>query len=570
MALDGSRIPAWRRLGLGLKNEAQSGVTASDVPEAARGQVQPLTINDEPESIQNDSHFAITPAANGTPSKLGKRKHQHDPAEDHGQPPKKTKDTHLNGDSATETPIIPIADNAAADATPEEAPASEQQPKGDPNYRKKKAKSDRKKKIKADLPVEPKPTKKQPDFERAANPAPSPDGLVTRRKQPTLLASIETDNTTLPPMSTPQRHQHANRIASKDISGSPSRTGRRKSVTFTPDTKKVDGCSGQDLFKKWVADLKGAPSASTEPVSQPVIADEIEAKKLDKKEKDEKKSKEATPTAAKTASETAKSAPPDTKKNPITTTPDTSKGKKKDPSIYISYLTQYYTDRSNWKFNKAKQNDVVDNALNIFRIPDEHSEALLEYIKGLQGAGVIERLKERCLSTVTELNEQDAQDSSMDDPEARKAAQDEALQERVAKEQKRRKVEGDVEALVGHPHGDAYVRRLRRSRAEALLTALGRTAPILPATQTNSINPIVKDLAPPVRDSKKRKRRGDISSSDESSSSEESSSEEDDSSDDSASDSGSASPSAQSSDSESDSGSDSGSGSEESDSSDSD
>ena len=126
----------------------------------------------------------------------------------------------------------------------------------------------------------------------------------------------------------------------------------------------------------------------------------------------------------------------------------------------------------------------------------------------------------------------------MDDPADRKASQDEALQERIGREQKRRKTEGDVEGLTNHPHSDGYIRRLRRGRALALLAALSRTAPIIPAPQTNGINPMMKVVAPPVRDSKKRKRRvaesdSDSSSSDESSSSESESEESDDSNDDS-------------------------------------
>jgi hypothetical protein len=246
------------------------------------------------------------------------------------------------------------------------------------------------------------------------------------------------------------------------------------------------------------------------------------------------------------------------------------KGKKKDPALYNAYVTQYHTDRDNWKFNKAKQNDVIDNAASIFRIPDENSEALLAYVQSLKGAGAISLLTSKCEAALKELDQEDIKAQAMDDPKERQAMHDEALQTRIAQEQKRRKVEGDMEALSQHPHGDNFIRRLRRKRAEALLTALGRTTPILPATQTNGINPLLQNLAP-KRDSKKRKRRGDISSdesSSDSSSDEDSSSseEESDDSDDSDPDSKSKAES----DGASDSDEESESGSEKSQSSDGD
>lgn len=211
--------------------------------------------------------------------------------------------------------------------------------------------------------------------------------------------------------------------------------------------------------------------------------------------------------------------------------------KKKDPARYLSYLTQYYNDRPNWKFNKAKQNDVLTNSLNIFRIPNEHSDALIEYVKGLKGGGVIDRLKERCNSTLEEIDAAEKQEAStMDDREARKGAQDEALQERLWRERKRRRLEGDIENMIDHPHSESYIRRLKRGRAQALLKALSLAAPAPAPTKPpqqggarpNSALPGVSTVL--KRNSQKRKRRADISSdeSSDSSSSEESSDSSDD------------------------------------------
>lgn len=547
MAEAQGRIPAWKRLGLALKNEAQSGVTAPE-PTTPQSNLQ----HQAPYDARHGSHGHVLsptePAVSGKPSKLGKRKHQHDAADEDGTTTKRGKQSDVESHTP-DVPVITETTSAEVQTIDSEPPGERAQPKGDPNYRKKKAKPNK---------------NKRRDHEDAAAKL-SPDATVPGKGRRTLLASTEIEEQALAPATTPQRLRGTSKDSNKDTSGSPTAIDRRKSVTFTPDTKRVDGSSGQDLFKKWVAEQKGSSTDfSTDPASTPTppVAKDVEPKSKPSTGKRER-TPEPTPAAAKkpTTSENStkkadKTAPKsDTPAAPASTTPKASTNKKKDPSLYTSYLEQYHTDRENWKFNKAKQNDVIDNALNIFRIPDEHAEALLEYVQGLKGAGVVERLKGKCETLLVELEKEDAKDPNMGDSEARQALQDDALQMRLAQEQKRRKVEGDVEALSKHANGDGYIRRLRRSRAEALLNALGRASPILPPTNPTAINPLAKNL-PPMRVVRKRKRRGSVSSDSSSESSSDDSSSEDESSSEDDSDSGSDSGSGSDSDS-SESGSDS-------------
>ncbi|KZM28578.1 hypothetical protein ST47_g280 [Ascochyta rabiei] len=570
MAQNGTRIPAWRRLGLALQSEAQSGVAVTEPAASHGGENQPVPTPDAAKETPNLSEPLTEPTQSGNTSKLGKRKHQHEAA-DESEPTtlKKSRtvaeEVHARENAVADAPAVSQEDHAMPDLTHEEPSSATPAKGGDPNYRQGKKKKPK---------LTPKDRKK---LAQQNPPAPSPAEAVPVRTRATLLASTEVDQLPAPSFSTPQKHQPILRDRSKDPSGSPPRTDRRKSVAFTPDTKRVDGDSGQTWFKKWAAEQKGEdtgipdqPSFTSAPsaVEEPKEVVKTENKERKKKDKTSTKEKEAAAFAASATAKEEQSTPQKASQpaKPAKESKEQSapgpKGKKKDPSIYISYLTQYYNDRDNWKFNKAKQNDVVDNALNIFRIPDEHCDALLEYIKGLKGAGVIERLREKTLSAIKELDVEDAKAPADMDEDAQKAAKEAALQERVAKERKRRKVEGDVESLATHPNGDAYIRRMRRSRAEALLSALGRTAPILPAPQpTTSINPMVQNLAPQDR-ARKRKRRTDISSDESSSdsSSDDSSSDDSDaeSKDGSSSDSdgGSASGSSSSSDSDGSGGSD--------------
>jgi hypothetical protein len=558
-----TRIPAWRRLGLALQSEAQSGVAVPEPTTSHGGENKPVAAPEAAKESQTPVESSIEPAQNGKLSKLGKRKHE---AAEESEPisTKKsrtvTEKANVQTDVFTEASVVSQEDHAMPDSTTEETPSSTLAKGGDPNYR-----SGKKKKAK----LTPRDRKKLAQQKAQEETGPSPAEAVPVRTRATLLASTEIDHSPAPTFSTPTKHQPILRDRSKDSSGSPSRTDRRKSVAFTPDTKRVDGDSGQTWFKKWAAEQKGEdPEAIAQPsfTSTPATIEEPkEAPKSEKREKKAKKDKALAnekEAAAFAASAAAKEEQPEPVTQPADNSKDSkkqappAKGNKKDPSVYISYLTQYYNDRDNWKFNKAKQNDVVDNALNIFRIPGEHSEALLEYIKGLKGAGVIERLKEKTLAIIKELDAEDAKAPADMDADAHKAAKEAALRERVAKEKKRRKVEGDLAAYADHPHSDAEIRRMRRSRAEALLSMLGRTAPVLPAPKpTTSINPMMQNLAPQDR-ARKRKRRTDISSDESSSdsSSDESSSDEADSDDDngtasSGSDSGRASGSSSSSES---------------------
>jgi hypothetical protein len=584
MAQDGLRVPAWKRLGLALKNQPQSGVA---VPEhqILSSDPQPSTAYSAQETSYEQPVPSDEPAVNGKSPKLGKRKHQHDAAEHHQQDAKKSRvdvpESGINGAASQELPVVPVVESAKVEAVTEEASISSKPLKGDSNYRKKKEKPVKRRREKQDGDSQPQPRPKHGS-------APSPNEPAYATARPTLLASTELDDTNTVAASTPQRL--VKKSSRKDASGSPPLTDRRKSVAFTPDTKKSDGNTGQDYFKAWVAEQKGTGAVSQPPevsnfVLHSLIAEEEKTARrngqLDKKQATEPEPEEtssSSPDSSSKAPDTS-SKTPDTSSKTSETKPEEKstpklapkpaeakpapapKGKKKDPSVYIAYLTQYHNDRENWKFNKAKQNDVVDNALNIFRIPDQHSDALVEYVAGLKGAGVIDRLRERCRATVKDIDEQDAQ---MNDAEAKKVAQEDAEQERILKERKRRKTDVDMADLGSHEYSAGFIRRLQRRRAEALLNALGRAEPVLPAvTPRSSINPLMEHVEPAKPIARKRKRRTEVSSDESSSDSSDDDSSDSDSDDSSDSEPGSGSDNERSAKSASSSGS--GSDSSESD-----
>ncbi|KAH7130510.1 hypothetical protein B0J11DRAFT_253692 [Dendryphion nanum] len=476
----GHRIPAWKRLGLKLKASNQSGDTAPELngpKDSAGNENQNGNLNGEHHGEsggpRDSIHLDARPTENGISSSLGKRKHLKGPAEDQHQSPKKSKkygnqETN-NGDATYSTHVSSIETHptsvptVADDNT--ELPSDKIRPKGDPNYRKKKV--------------------KQTKFR------PLQQGQATKKSE-SLLPTTEIDLQPSPSLTTPKPSKHVatnftRDSASATLQFSPSGTDRRKSVTFTPDTKKVDGDSASNFFKKWVTEQKSAdagfsPAEVAQFVPPPKThpANGISASPHSVSSKDTPKAKKAK-TSLKSEIEYSPISPKDAIPEAPVSAPDSktpSKGKNKDFSRFTSYLEQYFFDRENWKFNKARQNDIITNAFNIFRIPHKYTEALTEYVRGLQGAAIVNRLKERCEEMKKELDAEDrVAKGIMTDVDEREIARLEALEDRIAQGWKRRQTNGDLEELANHPHPEGFIRRLKRRRIESLCEALKMATP---------------------------------------------------------------------------------------------
>lgn len=572
MDQDSQRVPAWKRLGLSLRRDDQSGNTVPD-PQRVHGLEQSGEADGGLRGRKKDLHSSAGPTENGKSSALGKRKHEHAQAEEHGKPLKKSKKSEehsqSNGAAGFASPDTAKEENDKPESLPEKVPASDKQrPKGDPNYRKKKGQRINSSKSEKSVSGSPqhgiqlmKANEKEQDYEQSRvqnshKPSridpPSPSDVSASRDEDTLVVSTETVLPPSPPVHVPRESKKTNKLLGNvALNSSPLQADRRKSVTFTPDTKTTDGNSASNFFKKWVTEQKGADAEFTPaevaqfaPPLKLHPANELptsQSLNLKEKQLSEKASKET----AKKQKQGRRIKPGESKEEKEPTPPlksavqtdkpgiepaSKSKGRRKDPSIYLTYLSQYYNNRTNWKFNKAKQNDLLDNALNIFRIPEKYSDALSEYIRGLKGAGVIERLKDKCATTIEGLDKDDTQDPSiMNDSEARKAAKEEALEERMIKERERRTTDADIEALQDHPYPEGFIRRLKRRRAQALLSALNMTSPAPHSSiaQVNSMSDgttsVLANTTASQRRPRKRKRRDDVID-DESSSSESSSS----------------------------------------------
>lgn len=287
---------------------------------------------------------------------------------------------------------------------------------------------------------------------------------------------------------------------------------RKKSVTFTPETKSKDGDSIKALFSAWVAEQKNQEELSA-PVFQiskwPTVEEAFDTT-LDEKErrvqrvnpvkqgdpevtdspkaKDSKKAKRkketshlpnSGPTEAESGQEKVKSpAPTKTKKakkaKPVKDSPTPALPEKP----FLAYLKQYSDSKDTWKFNKNHQSHLLKHLFNIDVVPSSYTKYLYEYIKGLQGNGVRTRVRDSAIAVkVKDL--EDPFPTDMENSEQRKRDYDTAMSEYVAT-----MMAADVGPDVGYEEGvllglsDAAMptRIAKRKRAEWILAEIGSGA----------------------------------------------------------------------------------------------
>jgi hypothetical protein len=247
---------------------------------------------------------------------------------------------------------------------------------------------------------------------------------------------------------------------------------RKKSVTFTPETKAEDGDSIKQLFNSWVAEQKEKDPSfqlkDSNPVFRTPVPSEVEAQvdpSLDEKErrvKRVKKSKEdkANGPKAKNQSKIIKTAPASSKP-------------------FLQYLRQYSESRTTWKFNKNHQTHLLKHIFNLEVIPSDHAHFIYEYVRGLQG-GVRTRLRD----TALEVKVKDEEDgvagfpANMGELEKRQREYDAAMKEYVATitlAEASPKMGYEEGVLLGLSDSAMENRVAKRMRAEEVLAELSRS-----------------------------------------------------------------------------------------------
>jgi hypothetical protein len=308
---------------------------------------------------------------------------------------------------------------------------------------------------------------------------------------------------------------------------------RKKSVTFTPETKVDDGDSIKQLFNSWVAEQKSQDPLFQLQNSQPAfkapepsaIEEQVDTT-LDEKDRRAKRVKKPKQEKDKMSLKPSKIVKPTN----VSSRP------------YLQYLRQYHESRDTWKFNKNHQTHLLKHVFDINVIPSDHAHLIYPYVRGLQG-GVRTRLRDAALAIKVIDQEEGAAGfpENMAGADKRQREYEAAMEKYVANS-----TAANASSNVGYEEGvllglsdEAMAKRVaKRTRAEQILTDLeagGDASEIVEKDMTNGDNDSQKRLRMNDGSTQKvaRRRKQRTATVDDDTSSSDSDDSENDSSDES-------------------------------------
>ena len=221
---------------------------------------------------------------------------------------------------------------------------------------------------------------------------------------------------------------------------------RRKSVTFSPDTKTNDGSSytilteqtsTSRLARKSGLDKEDIEAASRE-LNSPNSPSLTPAKRKKKKAKTQSTEDSISPirdsSAVTSTKPISKINKPVAASSSFSTTATTSEPK------YLNYLDQYHTSRNTWKFNKNCQNALLKNLYDLTKIPPHYNDAVRVYVVGLRGDAIRQKLHDEAKETINGEEETGSENGEDDKGEDEKLAK-----ERMEKLQRAKMVKEGLE-----------------------------------------------------------------------------------------------------------------------------
>jgi WKF domain len=275
---------------------------------------------------------------------------------------------------------------------------------------------------------------------------------------------------------------------------------RKKSVTFTPETKADDGDSIKHLYDSWVAEQKSQDPSfqlqNSQPAlraSEPSVVEEQVDTNFDEKLRRAGRVKQ--PKQKQDKKKSLKSL-------------RISKPTNVFSRPYLQYLRQYHESRDTWKFNKNHQSHLLKHVFDIDIIPSDHVHLICPYVRGLQG-GVRTRLRDAALAIKIKDQEEGPAGfpENMADADKKQREYDAAMKKYVEG-----MIAANASSTVGYEEGvllglsDASMakRVAKRTRAEQILAELET------AQDPGEISKVVdKEMVNGDNDSQKRLRMND-------------------------------------------------------------
>ena len=231
----------------------------------------------------------------------------------------------------------------------------------------------------------------------------------------------------------------------------------KKTVSFTSDTKIVDGESAKSLIADWEAQYD-QPSLSSNLPQNPEPA---------KKKASKSKNSE-------------------------------SRFTTKKPHAALEYLTYFLQSRKSWKFSKNKEGWILKHVFSVDHVPSKYDTSLMQYLQGLKSAAARSRIRQEAEEIIRKDREEtleytvsssskddtaevDKISSEMEDPDLRRAYYEDSVRKY------KRKLEQQLdEVAVEEVRWVSPERLAKRRRAEITLWAMGVTPSSKETTQSSA------------------------------------------------------------------------------------
>jgi hypothetical protein len=224
---------------------------------------------------------------------------------------------------------------------------------------------------------------------------------------------------------------------------------RKKSVAFADGTKNEDGDSNEKLLEDYVAQQEGGEGQfSKSEVAQftapqkvhPANEPSTKINGVANEGKKEKKKKERTQKSA-------------------------SDGSLKQDPAYVTYLKEYRSARSSWKFNKSHQIKLLNNLYNTYWLPLELDDTISSYLSGLQGEAVRKRVEETAEKVIKDTDGLESADEIMPGRTNLNQAREKALKAQL----KQTKSNLRNQEAAEHAYSDEHQEKLRKRKRAALV-----------------------------------------------------------------------------------------------------
>ena len=244
---------------------------------------------------------------------------------------------------------------------------------------------------------------------------------------------------------------------------------KRKSVSFTPETKAEDGQSTKDLYAHWIAAQKAEDPSFKPPYTltalQPITAPPSSS-------------------AHSTSQSSKKAKKPKPKTKLKSQTSDQQSNDATHPGL--TYLTTFTTSPQTWKFSKNHQIYLLKHLFDLSKIPPSHDKAIEAYLSGLKGDSARKRIREVALKVREEeemwFSELLAVGSGDGGEKERKRRREEyeaawsREKERLEDNERKREVAETMGMFKGEAVTEWEYRVYKRRRAERLIWMVGEKA----------------------------------------------------------------------------------------------